>query len=323
MVVFSPYFDNKTGWYPSGWAYDDAYAIYHDSSLATQHPDWILRDAAGNALYIPFACSNGTCPQYAADISNSAFRRNWIAGASAKLSNGYRGLFIDDVNMAFRVGNAEGQQVAPIDPGTHQAMTYEAWRAYMAHFMEEIRAALPHTEIVHNALWFADSPAGITDPSISREIQAADYINLERGVADLKGGNDPASFSSFLSYIDAVHALGKSVVIDGNATDRQGREYSLASYLLISAGNDAVSAHGLTPVAWWSGFDVNLGGALGPRKPWSGVLRRDFTGGMSLVNEPGAPAQTVTLPTPMRNLDGQTVSSLTLAPASGVVLRKL
>jgi hypothetical protein len=325
MIVYSPYFNNKTRWYPNGWAYDDAYAIYPGSDIAARHPEWILRDGEGRPLYIPFACSHGTCTQYAGDISNPAFRRRWIAEAGAKLRHGYRGLYIDDVNMALRVGNGQEEQVAPIDHATHQPMTPGAWRSYMARFMEQIRADLPHEEIVHNAIWFADSPTLAADPYIRREIKAANYIYLERGVNDsgLTGGSGPYSLSRFLSYIDVVHSLGEGAILGGDATDRQGSEYSLASYFLISTGNDAVSSAGMTPVNWWSAFDVNLGTALGPRRKWSGVLRRDFTGGISLVNEPEGERRTVDLPTTMRDLDGRNVKSVTLAPASGVVLKRL
>jgi hypothetical protein len=323
MVAFSPYFDNKTAWYPNGWAYDDAYAIYRSSALATRHPEWILRDGAGNQLYIPFECSNGTCSQYAADISNPAFRTHWIADAEAAVRHGYRGLYIDDVNMAFRVGDGQGHQAAPIDSQTKQPMTYEAWRSYMAQFMEEIRAALPHTEIAHNAIWFADSPTGTADPYIRREIRAADYINLERGVNDggLTGGAGPGSLKSFMDYIDVVHGLGKGVVLDGHATDRQGSEYSLASYFLVSTGHDLVSVGGMTPIHWWTALDVNLGEALGPRRRWSGVLRRDFSRGMTLVNGPGSESHAISLPSAMRDLDGHVVKSVILQPTGGVVLR--
>jgi hypothetical protein len=324
MIVYSPYFNNKTRWYPNGWVYDDAYAIYRGSRIAARHPEWILRDSQGRPLYIPFACSHGTCTQYAGDISNPAFRRHWIAEARSYLRHGYRGLYVDDVNMEFRVGNGQEEQVAPIDPATRRPMTYQAWRSYMARFMEQIRAALPHEEIVHNVIWFADSPVLAADPYIRREIKAANYINLERGVNDsgLTGGSGRYSLARFLSYIDVVHSLGEGVILQGNATDRRGSEYSLASYFLISAGKDAVSTAGMTPVHWWSAFDLNLGEALGPRRKWSGVMRRDFTGGMSLVNEPEGRPRTVKLPTTMRDLDGRGVKSVTLAPASGVVLRR-
>jgi hypothetical protein len=213
--------------------------------------------------------------------------------------------------------------VAPIDRTTGQPMTYDAWRGYMARFMEQIRAALPHTEIAHNAIWFAAPPARVRDPYVRREIRAANYVSLERGVNDsgLTGGGGRFSVKAFLAYIDAVHSLGRGVVLDGETTDLRDAEYELAAYFLISGGHDLVSAHGMTPLHWWSGFDVNLGEARGARRLWHGLLRRDYSGGMALLNEPGASTQTVALPRAMRDLDNKSVSSVTLAAGSGVVLK--
>jgi len=218
MLVWSPYFDSRTAWYPQGWLYQDAYAIYKSSQLALTHPDWILRDSSGNALYIPYGCSGGSCPQYAGDISNAAFRHNWIEEARAHLAHGYRGLFVDDVNMEERVGNGSEASVLPIGLGG-ATIAATAWRSYMAAFMSEIRAAFPDIEIVHNAIWYANSHAGPSDPSIRREIEAANYINLERGVNDsgLTGGTGPWSLQAFLSYVDSVHALGRGVDMDGSS----------------------------------------------------------------------------------------------------------
>ncbi len=325
MITYAPYFNDKTGWYPRAWLYQDAYAIYPGSPLFTQHPEWILHDAAGNRLYIPFACSEGACTQYAADISNPAFRSYWIAEARAQLAHGYRGLFIDDVNMELRVSDGQEKQTMPIDRATGKPMTYEAWREYMAQFMEQIRQAIPRTEIAHNAIWFAHSPTRTADPYIRREIAAANYINLERGVSDLGATGDAShpAFSDFLSYIDAVHALGAGVIIDSHETQRQPTEYALASYFLTIDSLDGFTAGGMTPTHWWTGFDVNLGDVSGPRKKWNGVMRRDFSAGVVLVNEPGASTHTISLPTAMRDLDGRRVTSVTLTPASGVVLRSL
>lgn len=322
MIVWSPYFDERTSWYQEGWIYDDAYAIYPGTALANQHPDWILKDAAGNKLYIPYACSGGSCPQYAGDITNPEFRHNWIEEARAQLAHGYHGLFIDDVDMEERVGNGEGQQVAPIDPHTGQPMSAATWRAYMAEFMAEIRAAFPSTEIVHNVIWFADSDAGTADPSIRREIESANYIFLERGVNEsgLVGGSGPWSLNALFSYIDEIHALGRGVILDGTSSEPQGIEYNLASYFLLSDGDDAVSAADQTPENWWAGFNLNLGEATDARYTWNDLLRRDFTGGMALVNPPGSPTQTVSLPSAMEDSAGATVTSVTLPAASGAVL---
>jgi hypothetical protein len=323
MTVYSPYFDQRTRWYPNGWVYDDAYAIYSSSSLAARHPQWILKDASGNPLYIPFDCSRGTCPQYAADISNSSYRAYWIANLRAELRHGYRGVFIDDVNMNRNVGNGSEDLVAPITPTTAKPLSEDAWRGYMATFMREVRAAFPKTEIVHNVIWFADEHAGTHNTSIRSEIHSANYIYLERGANDsgLTGGSGPWSLSSFLSYIDEVHALGEGIVLDGSASDPQGLAYNLATYFLISTGKDAVSGADQTPDDWWPGWNINLGEATGSRYHWQGLLRRDFSGGLVLVNPPQTSTRVISLPRAMENVDGAAITSVTLPPASGAILR--
>jgi hypothetical protein len=321
--VFSPYFDNKTSWYAHGWAYRDLYALYRGSGYAAAHSNWILRDAAGNPLYIPWGCSGGSCPQYAADVGNPEFRASWIASAKAELEKGYAGLWIDDVNLDFRVGNGAGQFVAPVDPRTAQPMSQQAWREYMATFVEEIRRALPGVELVHNSIWYAGGGERDRNPFVRREIASADYINIERGVNDpgLTGGEGEWSLRALLGFIDRVHASGRGVILDGGDSTPEGREYSLASYFEISTGNDGVGLGSMTPENWWSGFDIDLGEALGPRTVWQGVLRRDFTRGVTLVNEPQAPTRTVALPAPLLTASGATVASVTLGAGAGAVLR--
>src|SRR4051812_34343045 len=179
------------------------------------------------------------------------------------MAAGYRGLWIDDVNMDMRVGNGNGDDADPIDRRTGRPMTYDDWRRYMAEFTEQIRAALPNALILHNSIWFAGGDARQSDPYIRREIASANLINLERGVNDdgLTGGNGEWSLNAFLGYVDTVHQLGGHVVIDGVDSAPQPRLYSLASYFLVSTGGDGVGAPGVTPDSWWSGYDVQLGDA--------------------------------------------------------------
>ncbi len=321
--VFTPYFDAKTSWYPHGWVYKDLYAIYTGSAFAKEHEEWILRDAAGNRLYIPWGCSGGTCPQYAGDIASSAYRHAWIAEAKAALAHGYAGLWIDDVNLSFRVSNGNGEQVAPLDPNTGRTMTETAWQEYVATFTEEIRTALPSAEILHNSIWYAGGPERLGNPSVKREISSANYINLERGVNDegLTGGNGEWSVKALLSFADYVNSSGRGVILDGGSNTPTGREYSLAAYYLISSGNDGLGNGAMTPENWWSAYDANLGEAEGARTEWNGLLRRNFSDGIALLNEPGEPARTVTLPAPMYNTEGKVVSTVTIGAAGGAVLR--
>ena len=322
MVVYSPYFDSRLSWFPGGWVYKDLYAIYAGSSVASAHPDWILHDAGGHNLYIPFSCANGTCPQYAADVGNLAFRANWIAEATATLANGYRGLYIDDVNMLIsRVSDGNGQPVVPIDPRTGKAMPESDWRRYMAEFTEQIRTAFPQKEIAHNALWFV----GDSDPYVQRELVAADFIGLERGVNDsgIVHGTSTYGYETLLSFIDWLHQRSHSVWFDASAQTDQDREYGLASYFLVNTGTDALGGlAGATPGDWWSGYDVALGAAVGPRYAWKGVFRRDFNAGFVLVNEPGSPQVTVSLGGTYLDLTGAQRTSVTLGAGQGAVLRQ-
>lgn len=315
----SPYFDADLSWMPNTWAYIDLYAIYSSSSLAGSHPEWILRDASGDKLYIPWGCANGTCPQYAADISDPAFRSWWISNASSQLAAGYKGVWIDDVNLELRISDGNGNAAAPIDFNTGLPMTATTWRMYMAQFVEQIRAALPAYEILHNAIWYA-SPTEYSDPYVLREIKAADYINLERGISDpgVAGMTGQYSVGDFLGYIDTVHANGKNVVLDELASNG---DYGLAGYFLISNGNDALGNQQMTPDNWWTGYEVNLGAPQGSRYLWNNLLRRDFAHGLVLLNPPKTSAVTVTLPGSMTKLDdGSYISAITLNPGQAVVL---
>jgi hypothetical protein len=320
MLVYSPYFDQRLSWYPNGWVYLDLYAIYRNSPLATQHPDWILRDQKGNPLYIPYDCSGGTCPQYAGDVTNPGFRAYQIAQAAAFLGMGYRGLWLDDVNLEFRVSDGNGNEVAPMDPQTGQQMTLTNWEGYVASFTQQFRSAFPDWEIVHNAIWYAGGTAGPNDPSVQSEISAADYVNLERGVVDpgLTGGTGQYSFTAFLAFIDAVHQLGRGVVLDNSPGQI---DYALASYFLVSDGSDGFGSQGLTPGTWPASFSIDLGPALGPRSVHNGLIYRLFTNGLVLVNPPASPSASIPAATALRERGSNTdIGSFTLSAGNGVVL---
>jgi hypothetical protein len=318
MVVFSPYFDARLAWYGGGWVYRDLYALAPGS-----HPEWVLRDARGRRLYLSFGCARGSCPQWAADVTSPDFRAWWIARARETLGHGYRGLWIDDVNLNRSVSYGNGSPAAPVTAAGE--LTEARWAQAVAAFVAQIRAALPGVEIVHNSVWFAartDTVAAGADASVRAQIRAADWINVERGCSDagLTGGDGEWSLRALLAYVDRVHAEGRSVVWQPYAAGNRGRELNLACLLLTRAGRDALDDQDARPSRWWAGFDADPGAPLGDRYDWEGLLRRDFTRAIVLVNDPGAPARTVTLPGPFTRVDGRPVGDTVTVPGGRDVI---
>jgi hypothetical protein len=326
MQTYAPDFDARLSWYPKAWEYQDAYAMQVSGSLWADHPEWVLKDASGNYLYIPFGCNGSTCPQYAGDIGNPAFRADWIAKQQLTMAAGYIGLWIDDVNMAsIKVGNGNGSAVTPIDPRTGQAMTLANWRRYFAEFMEDIRAAFPDLEIAHNVHWWADT----NDTFVARQLLAADYINFERGITDsgITKGTGTYGFETFIALVDWLHAQDRQVILDDDDdTGNQARDYELAFYHLVNDGGDMLGADGdrsrMTPGNFWSGYTTDLGMAAGGHFKWQELLRRDFECGMVLVNQPGMPSITVALDETYTTIEGQSATSVTLVASSGHILSK-
>jgi hypothetical protein len=300
MRVYGTYFDSRLSWFPDSLTYRDCYAIY--VGALPPHPEWLLRDGLGYPMYIPF----GPKPykQYAADITNPAYRADWIVQAKAKVALGYRGLFVDDVNYLRRVATASGDEtVTPISYiGT---VTARAWSQYMALFMAEIRHALPDVEIVHNSVWYVPET-----PEVTFGYAQADWIEIERGVNDtgLTGGTGKYALRSLLDFVDRRHAAGVGVIFDSTAKSDAERMYGLCCYLLTSNGMDMLgSREGGTPGDWWPGYDTQLGKPVGKRDYALALHARMFERGTVFVNEPGAAPYT---------LGDGTV----LGPASGVIV---
>ena len=316
MQTYSPYFDSRLDWYPNAWAYKDAMAIKPGWSIYSDHPNWVLRDVEGNELYVRWGCSNGTCPQYAADIGNPDFRSWWIEGAVKLIDElGYAGLWVDDVNLDWRISNGRSETVIPVNPRTGQPMSLADWRRYFAEFMEELREALPDAEIAHNTIWYAGY-----DSFVGRQWRAADYINFERGISDggIVQGTGKYGFETFLNTVKKVHSFGRHIILDDDDdTSAQERDYELGFYFLINDGQDLVGADGdrgrMNPDNFWDGYKTNLGAPLGDWYKSGQVFKRNFECGTVTVNQP---------PVSTAEIVKRECSNNTPDPPSGVTINK-
>jgi hypothetical protein len=109
--------------------------------------------------------------------------------------------------------------------------------------------------------------------------------------------------------------------VDDFPANDADRQYALACYLLLSNGRDGLGDASMAPGTWWSGYDVNLGSAVGARtRSTAGLFRRTFEHGLVLMLEPGAANITVSLPSAYTTLDGATVTQVSLSARQGSVL---
>ena len=268
MTVWSPYFDSRLSWFPKGVEYSDVMAL-----KGGDRSEWILKDSSGDLLYVDFACSGGSCPQYAADVGNQSYRNWFIAELKRLTAKGYAGFYLDDVNMSWRISNGSGE-AQPVDPRTGETMTLEAWRRYMADFVEQIEREVPGI-IVHNALWTADSP-GFDDPRVARQLAAADWIQIEHGYNDpgLRGGNGTYSVRNLFAYVDWVHSLGTKVMwLEEDGGTQAKHESNLAAYLLTYAPGDVISTEDwaqIAPGSIWEGYLLDLGPHSAPAPDQTG-----------------------------------------------------
>lgn len=327
---FTPFFDDKLAWMPPAYCYRDAYAVYVDPNQVpngTAHPEMIARDVDGNPLYIPWGPPTGDqpYPQYAGDVSSPDFREFMVGFFRDSVTNQnrrYGGLWLDDVNLEPRIGDANGQPCMPVDRFTGKPMTPEAWALRFAEYLELVRNALPFTAaIVHNAIWTAPQVR-----AVNRQIAACDFYYLERGYSDggLTGGTGQFSLDAFMKFIDRVHILGAPVILGEYSA--ANLDYGLAGYLLTNDGRDMIGFTELAPneATWPAILSTDLGFAIGARQQiMPGIWARMFQRGAVYLNEPGSPTQTVFLPCVMIDSEGREVSEITLEAKQGAVLRIL
>jgi hypothetical protein len=317
MTVWSPYFDSRLSWFPNAVEYSDVMALKD-----LDHPDWILGDSSGDPLYVDFGCSGGKCPQYAADIGNQGYRDWFVAELKTLAAKGYAGFYLDDVNMSWRISDGS-ERVQPIDPRTGKTMTIEAWRSYMAEFVEQIEREAPGI-IIHNPLWTSDSP-NFDDPAVARQLAAADWVQIEHGFNDegLQGGTGRYAARNLFAYVDWVHSLGTKVMwLEEDGGSPEKHESNLAAYLLTYAPGDVISTEdweAIAPDTIWEGYLLELGAPLGPRTESQGVFQREFQHGTVLVNEPDNNTKTIQLPG--NRIDGTNTTQVSIPPGTGIIIQ--
>lgn len=241
LAGYTPSFDLVPKWHPGALCYFDAYAIFDVAFVPSPQgasggfsfysdidAALILKDANGNPLKINWQQADGTYHQYAGDITNPAFLAKAIGLMRGILAKGYAGLYIDDVNLSPTFVTEAGQPAA---------FDIELWRPHLISYVQTIRKAFPSIPIVHNPVWWETDPA---------QIQAADYINIERGFGD--SNFKPSDFIKLSQAIEGIHKQGRKVIVEEYL--KSNLPVSLPCYDAICQPGDLIAVEDMLPDSW-------------------------------------------------------------------------
>jgi hypothetical protein len=298
---------------------------FSSSQTSTQYPDsWYLRDANGNKIR---AIGFNT---YLLDPRNPAWQAEVLRLCQTRLVySGYDGCFVDVLGLSGV--NPLSVTGVPIDPRTGVAWTKTAWLQATEGIAEYVRTAIAPRPVMGNGLGFGgsyfnkDAPTesildgmsgGMAEVFVRPAFSAVNfYKNEVNWKYDVDMLADAAARGQFVTAITKVWSSSTAAQQDA------WHRYALGTFLLGYQPGSAyftfrTDKNLTTPSPYW---DVQIGDPTGAYAKVGGVYQRTFTNGRVLVN-PTTASVTVSLGGSYKNLDGGTVSSVTLAPHAAQIL---
>ncbi len=331
---------------PSG-IYLDGYLTYDRddtnksiSWFQANHSDWVVYKCDASTIAYEFGN-----PNVPIDITTSAvqsYQMQEVASQFASVPYGFafNGIAWDNVetiNPIARCGVWAGStwvqhySGAYIDPVYSNSIASWADNIYTA-----MQNEFPGKGMSMN---LSSGPTGYSNPqfvNISSLFPYLDMVVDERGFTAYGGGPlTDADWANEVSNLETLNQMNKGFFLpsewnnvpnDASISHAQ-INWTLANYLLVKGQHSYVNIYPL-----WQGvqgygnfydrpeYHVAIGHATSGRYSYQGVQRRDYSGGMTLVNPSSSVSYTVTLPATYTDLWGNNLTSLTLGPASAEVL---
>jgi Hypothetical glycosyl hydrolase family 15 len=290
---------------PTGVGY--AYAEQH-------HPRWFLRDTQGRLV------SWTSAPDaWQMDIGNRGYERLWRRNVARELrAHRWDGVFVDG---------------ATADPQTPWALNGRVFARYptalsyqraTTRFFRRVAPAIRR----RGRLFVANVNDGAFDvwrswlgyaSGTSREWWTKAQTGRSAG---LIGGAEWGAQLRQLRTAEALHKIFIAITY-GPADDARSITYARASFLLAASSPTSALAYSSEcgSPAWTPKAAAHLGAARGPATRVGPVWRRDFAGGVALVNPSSVPVPVV-LGGSFRQPNGSLVSSVVIAPVTGVLLQR-
>jgi hypothetical protein len=290
-----------TGIYDTGVPYSQAAAN-----------NWLLSNTSGSTFTF-----SGYSWLYATDIGLSAYQNTWATNVLQKLRSGpWDGVFMDDVNPTIYY---------------HYCVTCVAkypsdasYGAAMTSFVENVGPQIQdggYLAVANIGSWPGYS--SVANPWLQYLSGAMDEEFLKWGSTAGSGYQDPATWRTQLQEQQLAESENKIFlgVTHSDNTDEAAAVYGYATELLVGNGHsDFYMGADYSGETWFPEYGYAIGDPTGAYSvDASGVYRRVFSGGLVLVN-PTTSSQTVDLGGTYSGSGVTNVSSVTMAPESGLIL---
>jgi hypothetical protein len=283
------------------------------------HPDWFLKDTSGNRI-----SSSGYPDAWLMDVGNPAYQSRWLQNVTADAKGGgWDGVFVDDTDasIAWHLG---GRTIASYPSDS-------AWRAATRSMLANVGPALQSSGllVVPNLYtpWMSSYDALATWKDWLQFVSGGAQEYYTKWGTTSSGWFAGSDWTFRQSFQAATANAGKIFlgITYAPSSDTRSMEYARANFLLFdgATANSALLFEPSDPEAsdpYAASWTTDIGTPTDARYQVGSAWRRDYTGGVVLVN-PTTASVTVPLGGTYYDASGAALSSLTLGPTTGAVLR--
>jgi len=287
---------------------------------------WLLKDSSGNLLV-----NSGYTNNFIGDVGDPAYQAAWTSNVASFLSStGADGVFIDDVLAD--IGTLTGRAYPAKYP------SQAAWEDAMVSFIDYVGPALKAkgfyvlTNVDAYSTGNGDSDTGALAASFWRRVgpgvsglMQENWLQSPTDVTHLRsdGSEWDNNWSGWENLVSVAQSMGRDFVglTYGSSANTQAMRYGQASFLLNWNGGGGAFIYEVAGADPWASDWTRTIGTPGAAAYAVGAgWRRDYSGGTVLVNPSPSASQTFALGGTYIGPDGSALSSVTLAPTSGIVL---
>jgi hypothetical protein len=278
------------------------------------HPEWFLRDTNGRRV------SWASWPHsWQMDVGSRSYERAWARNVARDLRrHRWDGVFVDGISRTMQYRWYLNGRVLAKYPGS------DDYARANTRFLLRVGPALRRRHLV---------VGNINDAGLSLWRRWVRYLSgaskewwtkadANRGSGMLTGA-DWRFQMRLLSEAEARHKIFIALAY-GPADDLPAMDYARASFLLFARGGRSAFSYapvcGREPdVARWR---EEIGSPRGNAARIGEAWRRDFTGGIAVVNPSSSASVTLALGASFVDPDGRVVTSVLLPPHTGLTLRR-